>query len=77
MIKKFSWTIGKRILGLRVISAEKRKISWGQSILRELMFNIGFNVLGLGSLWIAFDKKKQGWHDKIAGTYVIKTGWKK
>ncbi|MGR3985112.1 MAG: RDD family protein, partial [Gammaproteobacteria bacterium] len=27
---------------------------------------------GLGLLWVAFDKRKQGWHDKLAGTVVIK-----
>jgi len=28
--------------------------------------------LGLGLLWVAFDKRKQGWHDKLAGTVVIR-----
>jgi uncharacterized RDD family membrane protein YckC len=28
--------------------------------------------LGLGLIWVAFDKRKQGWHDKLAGTVVIK-----
>jgi uncharacterized RDD family membrane protein YckC len=28
-------------------------------------------VLNLGFIWVAFDKRKQGWHDKIAGTVVI------
>jgi len=27
----------------------------------------------LGIFWVAFDKKKQGWHDKLAGTVVVKT----
>jgi len=31
-------------------------------------------LFGLGYIWIAFDKNKQAWHDKIAGTYVIKAG---
>jgi len=29
--------------------------------------------LGLGLLWVAFDKRKQGWHDKLAGTVVIRS----
>jgi uncharacterized RDD family membrane protein YckC len=29
-------------------------------------------VFFLGFIWVAFDKRKQGWHDKIAGTVVIR-----
>jgi len=31
-------------------------------------------ILALGFIWIAFDKRKQGWHDKLAGTLVIREG---
>jgi uncharacterized RDD family membrane protein YckC len=30
-------------------------------------------VIFIGVIWVAFDPNKQGWHDKIAGTYVVKT----
>ena len=30
-------------------------------------------MVGPGVIWAAFDPNKQGWHDKIAGTYVVKT----
>ena len=42
-----------------------------QNIIRYLGYFISFLPLGLGFLWIAFDKRKQGWHDKLAGTVVI------
>ena len=42
-----------------------------QNIIRYLGYFISFSPLGLGFLWIAFDKRKQGWHDKLAGTVVI------
>jgi uncharacterized RDD family membrane protein YckC len=42
-----------------------------QNITRYLGYFISFFPLGLGFLWIAFDKRKQGWHDKLAGTVVI------
>ena len=45
--------------------------STSQNIIRYLGYFISFLPLGLGFLWIAFDKRKQGWHDKLAGTVVI------
>ena len=42
-----------------------------QNIIRYLAYFVSFSVLGLGFIWIAFDKRKQGWHDKLAGTVVI------
>jgi len=42
-----------------------------QNITRYLGYFVSFLPLGLGFLWIAFDKRKQGWHDKLAGTVVI------
>lgn len=73
MIKNFNWTLGKRILGLKVIGEDKEAISWGQSVIRAIMYKISLIPLGLGVLWIAFDEKKQGWHDKAARTFVIKS----
>ena len=37
------------------------------------MFIVSFAIFFHGVIWIAFDKDKQGWHDKVAGTYVVKT----
>ena len=45
--------------------------STAQNIIRYLGYFISFLPLGLGFLWIAFDERKQGWHDKLAGTVVI------
>jgi uncharacterized RDD family membrane protein YckC len=42
-----------------------------QNIIRYLAYFISFAALGLGFIWIALDKRKQGWHDKLAGTVVI------
>jgi len=46
--------------------------STGQLIVRYVGYFISSLFLCLGFLWIAFDARKQGWHDKIAGTVVIK-----
>jgi uncharacterized RDD family membrane protein YckC len=41
-------------------------------VARYLGYYVSTLVIGLGFLWIAFDARKQGWHDKIAGTVVIR-----
>ena len=66
-------TPGKNLLGLQVVSADGNQISFGIAFLRSagyLVSSLLFTV-PLGFIWIAFDKRKQGWHDKIAGTVVI------
>lgn len=66
-------TVGKMVLGLRVVTTNGQKIGFGKAALREIIGKwISGLVFGLGYLWVAFDEKKQGWHDKIAGTYVVK-----
>ena len=43
-----------------------------QWIIRYLGYYLSLIPLGLGYLWVAWDPKKQGWHDKLAGTVVIR-----
>ncbi|HTC48686.1 MAG TPA: RDD family protein [Candidatus Aquilonibacter sp.] len=67
-------TPGKALSGLRV--ADKRNGDLpgiGRMLLRETLgkFVSGF-FLGLGYLWAIFDRDSQAWHDKIAGTVVLK-----
>jgi len=64
-------TPGKMLLGLQVVSADGTPISFGVAFLRSVGYLVSSLVFCLGYIWIAFDKKKQGWHDKIAGTVVI------
>jgi len=47
-------------------------IGYSKGFLRYWGLQISGLVLCLGFLWILIDKKRQGWHDKIAGTYVVK-----
>lgn len=47
-------------------------IGYGKGFLRWIGMIISGLVIGLGYLWIIIDKNKQGWHDKIAGTYVVR-----
>lgn len=70
---KFAGTPGHRLLKLKVLDADTgAHLTWGKSVLRYIMYNISALVLCLGFIWIAFDKKKQGWHDKVANSVVVK-----
>ncbi len=64
-------TPGKRLLGLQVVSVTGESISFGTAFLRSVGYLVSSLVFCLGYLWVAFDRRKQGWHDKIAGTVVI------
>jgi len=65
-------TIGKMVCGLKVVSAEGRLIGYRRAFLRWIGYIISFYAFFLGFFWIAVDPDKQGWHDKIAKTFVIK-----
>jgi uncharacterized RDD family membrane protein YckC len=65
-------TPGQKIVHIRVVDTDYRKIRFLRVLLRETFGTIVASfIFYLGYLWILFDKKKQGWHDKIADTYVI------
>ena len=64
-------TIGKWLLGLRVVGAERESISYKQAFLRWLG-TIGFAPLVLGFLWVLWSREKRGWHDFLARTWVIR-----
>ena len=66
-------TPGKSALSLRVLDADTGKsLSVGQSIGRYLAYFVSIIPLGLGLIWVGFDGRKQGWHDKLARTVVVR-----
>ena len=66
-------TPGKMILGMKIVDAETHElVPKGRLTLRYLGYYISMIPLFLGFFWVAWDKRKQGWHDKIARTVVIK-----
>jgi uncharacterized RDD family membrane protein YckC len=72
--KKFQATPGKMATKLRVVDAETgNTLSLGKCVGRYFAYFISFLPLGLGIFWIALDKRKQGWHDKLAGSVVIRS----
>jgi uncharacterized RDD family membrane protein YckC len=65
-------TIGGIVLGLKVVRLDGQPVSFAPALVRGLAAAFSIVVLFLGFLWIAWDREKQGWHDKIAGTVVLK-----
>jgi uncharacterized RDD family membrane protein YckC len=63
-------TPGKIVLKLRVVGTAGKKLTYGIAFLRWIGSLISSLAFFLGFLWAAFDGRKQGWHDKIAGTVV-------
>jgi uncharacterized RDD family membrane protein YckC len=65
-------TIGKKVLGIRVYDFRQGgSIGYGRGLLRQIGKYISGFVFGLGYLWMLWDKEKQTWHDKIAGSVVV------
>ena len=66
-------TPGKMMLSAKIVDARTgKKPTPGQFIGRYFAYILSVLPLGLGFIWIASDSKKQGWHDKLAGTVVIR-----
>jgi uncharacterized RDD family membrane protein YckC len=47
-------------------------MDWGVALVRGLSAFLSLVVFGLGFIWVAFDDAKQSWHDKVAGTTIVK-----
>ncbi|EDN67517.1 membrane protein [Beggiatoa sp. PS] len=70
----FFGTPGKMATNLKIVDAKTgNKLTLGQAIGRYFAYIPAILPLGLGIIWVGIDKKKQGWHDKLAGTVVIKS----
>lgn len=67
-------TPGKMAIGAKIVDAKTLGTpSTGQFIGRYLCYYLSSILLGLGFIWVGFDAKKQGWHDKLAGTVVVRS----
>ncbi len=66
-------TPGKMAVSAKLVDARTgHAASTGQLIGRYLGYYVSLLPIGLGFIWVAFDDRKQGWHDKLAGTVVIR-----
>ena len=67
-------TPGKMLLKLKIVDAQTGSpLTLGQSIGRYLGYYISILPFCLGFIWVGIDSKKQGWHDKLAGTVVVRS----
>lgn len=65
-------TIGKMIMKIQVIKTDGTPISDAEAIIRYVGYLLNTPILFLGWLLAFFDNTRQGFHDKIANTYVVK-----
>jgi uncharacterized RDD family membrane protein YckC len=66
-------TPGKIAIGARIVDAETgEKPSTRQLVGRYLAYYVSIIPFMAGIVWVAFDPRKQGWHDKLAGTVVVR-----
>ncbi len=67
-----STTVGGILLNLKVVRLDGKPVTFVVALVRGLASAFSFIVLFLGFLWMIWDRDKQTWHDKIAGTVVIR-----
>ncbi|KPJ58212.1 MAG: hypothetical protein AMJ42_03690 [Deltaproteobacteria bacterium DG_8] len=65
-------TPGKMVCRLKVVQINGEPLGYSKAFLRWIGYIVSSFVFCIGFLWTLWDKNKQTWHDKIAGTYVIK-----
>lgn len=69
-------TLGKKLMGIRLIKTDGSPVTYPTAIIRFLILIPSVALAGLGCFWIIWDKERQGWHDKLAKTKVVKTDQK-
>jgi uncharacterized RDD family membrane protein YckC len=65
-------TLGNMICHLHVVRLDGRPLDWPTAVIRALSCFLSLFVVCLGFIWIAVDPERQAWHDKIAGTVVVR-----
>jgi uncharacterized RDD family membrane protein YckC len=71
------WTHGGQTLGMRawklkVCSQNRTPISWPQALLRFTAALLSWSALGLGFIWILFNRNKCAWHDWLSNTRIVR-----
>ena len=69
---KYQATLGKMAMGIKVVNYNGQRLDFTKALLRNLSKFLSAFILGIGYIMIIFDDRKQGLHDKIADTFVVK-----
>jgi uncharacterized RDD family membrane protein YckC len=65
-------TAGMRILGIYIVRVDGKPFTWKEAALRHLVgYPLSMSAFFLGFLWMLWDPRQQGWHDKLAQTIVV------
>lgn len=70
--RKGGQTVGKQVMGIRVVKEDGGPLNDTDAILRYIGYIVNSFTFLIGWLWAIIDSKNQGFHDKIAKTYVVK-----
>jgi uncharacterized RDD family membrane protein YckC len=66
------WSPGKRLVGVEIVGEDMEPPGAGAGLARTLVAAISGAFLGLGYLAAAWDSDTRTWHDRVAGTYVVR-----
>jgi len=64
-------TPGKMVMRMRIVRFDGTRIGWGGAVMRFLGYIISILLFFIGFFWVAYDMRRQGFHDKIADTFVV------
>ena len=64
-------TVGGLLVGVRVVRADGHRLSFGRAVLRMVGSYLSGLAVFIGFLWALFDRRRQGWHDKLAGSVIV------
>jgi uncharacterized RDD family membrane protein YckC len=67
----YQGTFGKKLMGIKVVDENGNKLTLQHSVQRNISNMLSYFVVFLGFIWVMIDKNKQGWHDKMNGTFVV------
>ena len=72
----FFWTLlgqtpGKMLLGVKIVSLDGSQLTFWQALRRFIGYFLSALALYAGYWWVLIDNRRQGWHDKLAGTIVV------
>jgi uncharacterized RDD family membrane protein YckC len=65
-------TVGGIVMGIKLVRVDGRPVDLGVALVRAAASIFSALILGLGFFWAGWNREKQSWHDKIAGTVMVK-----